>query len=128
MIFPNGQIITVLRDTPGGVDEWGDSVVASTSRTDIADCAIAPRYSTEPTAVGRNGVIIGLTIFAPYGSDILFTDCIEINGGGTVTETGLPVTPSTATIYTIEGDPSDWANPFTGATPGMEISVKKATG
>lgn len=126
MKFANGQIITILRDTPGGLDQWNDPVPASTSRTDIAGCAIAPRYSNEPTAVGRNGVIVGQTIYAPFGSDILFTDRIEINGGGTVA--GAPVTPATATIYTIEGDPSDWANPFTGATPGMEISVKKATG
>jgi hypothetical protein len=128
MRHPFGSIITVLRDIPGGVDTYGDPTTASTIRTDIAGCGIAPRYSSEPNAVGRNGVVIGLTIFAPYGSDILFTDRIEINGGGTVIATGLPVTPSTASIYTIEGDPADWLNPFTGSTPGMEISVKKAVG
>lgn len=126
MTFAFGTTITILRDTPGGFDEYGDPITSSTSRTDIAGCAIAPRYSNEPDTLGRNGVIVGLTIFAPYGSDILFTDRIEINGGGTVA--GAPVTPLTAKVYLIEGSPENWLNPFTGSTPGMEISVKRAVG
>lgn len=128
MRFPNGQIITVLRDVPGGVDVWGDPTTASTSRTDIAGCAIAPRYSSEPATVGRNGVIIGLSLYAPAGSDILFTDRIEIGGGGTVVATGLPVTPTTAKIYVVEGDAADWVSPFTGWAPGMEIALKLGLG
>lgn len=126
MKFNHGSIVTVLRDVLGGLDQWNDPVVASTSRTDIAGCAVVPRYSSEPVAVGRNGVIIGLTLYVPAGSNILFTDRIEINGGGTVA--GAPVTPTTAKIYAIEGEAADWVNPFTGWKPGMEIALKRAVG
>lgn len=112
MNFPRGTTITVLRDFPGGFDEYGDPITSTTTRTDIAGCAIAPRYSSEPNAPGRNGVIVGLTIFAPYGSNILFTDRIEIAG----------------VVYLVEGSPENWKNPFTGSTPGMEIAVKRAVG
>lgn len=112
MRHPYGQTITVLRDVAGGVDEWGDPATASITRSDIAGCAIAPRYSSEPDALGRNGVIVGLTVFAPYGTDILFSDRIEIAG----------------TVYLIEGSPENWLNPFTGSTPGMEISLTRGVG
>ena len=112
MTFPFGTTITVLRDSPGGFDEHNDPISSSTTRTDIAGCGVAPRYSSEPSTLGRNGVIVGLTIFAPYGSDILFTDRIEIAG----------------VVYLVEGTPENWLNPFTGSTPGMEIAVKRAVG
>ena len=112
MSFAFGTTITVLRDVAGSVDAYGDPSTASTTRIDIAGCGVAPRYSTEPNTLGRNGVIVGLTIFAPYGSDILFTDRIEIAG----------------VSYLVEGSPENWKNPFTGSTPGMEIAVKRAVG
>lgn len=107
-----GQTVTILRDVPGGVDQWNDPVPASTSRTDIAGCAVHPRYSTEPTAVGRNGVVIGQTILAPYGSDILFTDRIEIAG----------------VVYLVEGEGGNWKSVHTGTEFGMEIAIKRAVG
>lgn len=126
MSFANGSIVTVLRDVPGGLDQWNDPVPASISRTDIAGCGIAPRYSSEPTVVGRQGVIVGLTLYVPAGTDILFTDRIEINGGGTVA--GAPVTPTTAKIYVVEGEAADWTNPITGTKFPTEIALKRATG
>lgn len=112
MRFPFPTTITVLRDVAGGVDAWGDPVPASTSRTDIADCAVYPRYSSEPTALGRNGVVVGQTILAPYGSDILFTDRIEIAG----------------IVYVVEGEGGNWKSVHTGTEFGMEIAVKRAVG
>lgn len=112
MTFAFGTTITVRRDSPGGFTAEGDPVSGTTADTAIAGCAIAPRMSSEPTERGRQGVIIGLTVYAPFGSDILFTDTILI-----------------ATVeYRIEGDPADWSNPFTGATPGMEIALTRAVG
>lgn len=112
MRFAFGKTITILRDSPGGLDEGNDPVASTTTSTDIAGCGIAPRYSSESIEKGRNGVIIGFTIFAPYGSDIFFTDRIKIDG----------------VVYLIDGDPANWSNPFTGSTPGMEIAVKRAVG
>lgn len=112
MTFPHGTTVTVLRDSPGGFDAYGDPITSTTAETNIPNCAVAPRFSTEPTERGRQGVIVGLTVYAPFGSDVLFTDRLEIAG----------------VEYVIEGTPGSWSNPFTGSTPGMEIAVKRAVG
>lgn len=112
MRHPFGSTVTVLRDSPGGTDAYGDPIASTTSRTNLLGCAVAPRYSTEPTERGRLGVVIGLSVYAPPGSDVLFTDRLEIAG----------------VVYAIEGEPGDWVNPFTGSAPGMEIAVKRAVG
>jgi len=55
---------------------------------------------------------VGLSIYAPIGSDILFTDLLQVRGQ----------------VYMVEGDPADWVSPFTGWAPGMEIALKRAVG
>jgi hypothetical protein len=110
--FTFGRPVTVLRDTPGGFDPYGDPVTSTTIRTLIEACAIAPRYSTEPTERGRQGVIVGLSVYAPAGSDITSTDRLEIDG----------------ITYVIDGEPAEWVNPFTGSWPGLEVAVRRATG
>lgn len=112
MTFAFGTSITVRRDSPGGFDVYGSPVAGTTTETVITGCAVAPRYSTESTERGRQGVIVGLTVFAPFGSDILYTDRIVV----------------ASVEYRIEGEPASWANPFTGSTPGMEIALTRAVG
>lgn len=111
MDFTYGETITVMPGPPG-TDSYGDPLPITRTGGDITGCAVAPRYSTEPTERGRQGVIVGLSIYAPTGSDILFTDLIEVRGQ----------------VYMVEGDPGDWVNPFTGWAPGMEIALKRAAG
>lgn len=111
MRFHYGSTITVLRDTPGALSADGDKTV-TTTRTDIAGCAVAPVKSTETIVLGRDGLAIDLTVFAPYGSDILFTDRIEI--------AGIP--------YAIDGTPFNWQSVFTGKKFGMEIHLQRRTG
>lgn len=112
MRFPFGTTITVLRDSPGGFDEYGDPITSTTTRTDIAGCAVAPRKSSEPQVLGRNGVVIDFTVFVPAGSDILFTDRIEIAG----------------LVYNIDGIPAEWIQPMTGTVFPTEISLQRAVG
>lgn len=112
MRFPFGKTITVLRDSPGGLDKHNDPVASTTASATIAHCGVAPRYSSEPNTLARNGVIIGFTIFAPSGSDIIYTDRIKIDG----------------LVYDIEGEPANWSSPFTGTEFGMEFAVKRAIG
>lgn len=112
MTFPFGTTITVLRDSPGGLDDYNNPVTSTTTSTDIVGCAVAPSGSTEPAALGRNGLVVDLTVFVPAGSDILFTDRIKIAG----------------VVYSIDGDPADWSNPFTGTVFPTELALQRAVG
>ena len=112
MTLAFGTTVTILRAAPGGFDAYGDPIVSVTERTDIDGCGVAPRYSTEPTERGRQGVIIGLSVYAPSGSDIVSTDRLEIDG----------------LTYVVDGEPAEWINPFTGSRPGLEVAARRATG
>lgn len=111
MWFAHGETVTVL---PGsvGTDADGEPVPDTRTGGDIERCAIAFRYSTEPTARGRNGVIVGLTVFAPFGSDITSTDSLMIRGNR----------------YVVDGEPAEWRSPFTGWEPGIEVAARRAEG
>ena len=110
-MFANSETVTVLPG-PTTFDAYGDPIASTRVGGDIAGCAVAPRYSTEPTVRGRQGVIVGLSIYAPAGSDILSTDSLRVRGD----------------IYVVEGDPAEWVSPYTGWAPGMEVAVKRAVG
>lgn len=111
MMFAHGETVTVV---PGsiGSDNNGDPIPDTRTGGAIAGCGIAPRYSTEPTERGRQGVIVGLTVYAPAGSDILSTDSLTVRGG----------------TYVVDGEPAQWRSPFTGWAPGIEVAVRKAVG
>jgi hypothetical protein len=112
MRHPHGQTVTIVRAVPGGTDVYGDPIPGTVTRIDVPGTAVASRYSTEPTERGRQGVIVGLTIYPPANSGFLFTDQVEVKGA----------------LFDVEGDPGEWENPFTGDTPGMEIALKRAVG
>lgn len=111
MAFANGETVTVIPGPPAA-DQYGDPLPITRVGGDIPGCAVAPRYSTEPTARGRQGVIVGMSIYAPAGSDILSTDLLRVRGD----------------VYVVEGEPAEWVSPFTGWAPGMEVAVKRAVG
>ena len=111
MRHPHGQTVRAIPGPPG-VDKYGDPLPITRVPFDVPGCAVAPRYSTEPTVRGRQGVIVGLTIYPPADSGFLYTDQVEVRG----------------VLYDIEGDPAEWENPFTGDTPGDEIALKRAVG
>lgn len=111
-MFSRGEVVTILRDAPGGFDAYGDPVTSTTTRIPVTGCAVAPRYSTEPTVRGHVGVIIGLSWYIPAGVSVLYTDRAEIAG----------------VVYLIEGEPGAWVNPFTGHDFGFEVALKRAVG
>ena len=112
MTFPHGQTVTVLRSSPGGFDAYGDPITSTTTETDIGGCAVADGDSYEPTARGREGVVVDKTLYAPFGSDILFTDRIISDG----------------VEYRIEGSPALWQQPMTGTRFGMTVALVRAVG
>lgn len=96
------------RDRYGGaVRDWDNAV-----RVEIDGCAVSPRFTPEDTANGRQGVIIGLTIYAPPAADVVPTDRIVVRGD----------------TYDIDGQPGDWTNPYDGRSRGVEFALKRVEG
>lgn len=107
-----GERVTRLRatledDRYGGENKnWSDP-----DELNIDGCAIAPRPQGEVTD-GREGVIIGWTVYAPAGSDIEPTDRLRIRD----------------VDHEVDGDPGEWRSPFTGTRKGLEIRTRRVEG
>lgn len=108
-----GRPVTRIRLTPGGFDADGDPVESTGSQLVIADCLVAPRTEDgESRAPGRHGVIVGLTLYAPLGSDIARTDLFDIDGER----------------WAVEGEPGVWTPPWPSAPGGIEVALRRAVG
>lgn len=105
-------MVVRVRSAPGGTDEYGDPVASTTSRTTLAEAFVAPRETSEIVNRGRAGVIVGLTLFAPYDTDLVYTDQIEVDG----------------VLYDIEGEPGRWRNPHTDWEAGIQAALVRASG
>lgn len=108
-----GETITRLRGT-ATEDRYGDEVFdwSDPAELDIDGCAIAPRESAEDGADGRQAVIVGLTIYAPAGADVLPSDRLRVRGDD----------------HEVDGEPGVWTNPWTGVTAGVEIRTRRVDG
>jgi hypothetical protein len=105
-------VIVRVRGNPGGVDEYGDPVSGTEDRVTLIDAFTAPRESGDLSARGRQGVIVGQMLFAPYDTDIRYTDQIEVDG----------------VLYDIDGEPGRWRNPFSGWEAGIQVALVRASG
>lgn len=103
--------ISRVRSTPG-FDVYGDPIAGSASTVTIDGAFTAPRSSDDNDDRGRQGVIVGLSLFAPYGTDLLFTDQVMVDGE----------------LYDIDGEPGKWRNPLTTWEAGIEVALKRAVG
>lgn len=105
-------MVNVVRVRESGTDEYGDPIEGTPTRLTIRGCIRAPRTTSEIEDRGRQGVIVGETLYAPPRADILATDQIEIDG----------------VLFNIEGQPGVWQNPFTGWKPGLEVALTRGEG
>ena len=108
-----GETITRLR-AGTATDRYTNEIKDWTDpeELEIDNVAVAPRQSSEDTAAGREGVIIGLTLYAPAGSDIEAVDRVVVRG-----ET-----------YEVDGEIAEWTNPYSSVARGVEINVKRVEG
>lgn len=113
-----GRTVVRVRRLPGGTDPYGDPVEGTEDRLEISRCAVAPRRTStegERQYAGRftrDGLVIGLDLFAPYDADITHDDQIEIDG----------------VLYDVEGEPGRWESPYTGRRPGLVVELRRAEG
>lgn len=104
--------MAVVRLRPPGTDKYGDLLGGEPSEQTIAGAFTAPRLSTDIGDRARDGTVVGLTLFAPYGSDIVRTDLIKVGDDE----------------FRIDGDLGDWSSPLTDWRPGLTANLVRAVG
>lgn len=109
--------ISRRRLATAGTDAYGDPIPGSPATTEIVGAFVAPRVSNDIDGPGRAGVIVGLTLFTPYGTDLRSTDEIVISGEGANDGT-----------YRIEGHPGDWKNPWSQWQAGQSTALVRVEG
>lgn len=106
-----GSNATIVRLRGRSLDNLGEPTGTDT-RTTLADCFVAPRSSTTIDDQGRGGAVVGLSLSGPYGTDLLHTDRVEVDG----------------TVYDIEGEPGQWKHPTTTWEAGFEVALQRSQG
>jgi hypothetical protein len=101
--------VTVVRSA--GHDRMGDPIGVDTEH-ELVDAVVAPRTSSDTAERARNGVVVGLVVYAPPGSDVLRSDRIRYDGE----------------LYDIDGDVGVWASPFGPAADGVELALRRGEG
>jgi hypothetical protein len=105
-----------VRRTPGGRDAYNDPIPSGETRVAITGCAIAPRSEPEPDERGRNGTIVGLTLYAPLGADLVSTDLIQVDLN------------DPKDLHEIEDEVGQWSHPDDPAHGGLVAALKRARG
>lgn len=101
-----------LRAAVDGTDRYSNEVKGEPARLMIAGAGVAPRTSSDIGGDGRTGVIVGLTLLAPFGTDIVHADQFEVDG----------------VLYEIDGDAGSWESALTGWEAGVEVALKRVVG
>lgn len=114
--LPSGDTVTILRPGAPTRDGYGNDVPGPPTEIPVPGCGIAPRDGTGAGANedvdARDTVITGLTLYAPYGTDIRATDQIRVAGD----------------LYEVDGLPGSYRSPFTGSTGPVVAALKLVTG
>lgn len=106
MALAFAETVTITRQI---TDSHGDHTDGA-SHTQ-GGCAVWPTTSTE-TVFGQDTVVWGLTVLMPPGADVLSTDTVIVRG----------------VTYLVNGEPSLYKSPLTGAEAGIEVLLKTESG
>lgn len=107
-----GETVTILRAGTPTTDRYGNPIPGVDARTDIEGCAVAPRLAGDITDQGRQGVIVGTTVYFPAGTDVRASDRLEVRGEE----------------HKILGDPGRWVSPFEAVERGVEVATERVEG
>lgn len=111
MQYAHPVTITVERTADDPVT--GDPDPESTTTHTVDGCALAPRTSTEEQELGTQ-VVVGLTLFAPFGADIVSADIVWL--------------PDDPEPWEVDGERGDWRSPFTDWHAGAQIALARHRG
>lgn len=108
------ETATILRAADGGSDRYGNAVEdwADATETEVEVLGWAPRGDSEERADGRQGGVDTGVLYVPSGTDVTTTDRVLFRG----------------VTYRVDGTPTDWRNPYTGSTPGLEVNLRRVDG
>ncbi|GAA2108182.1 hypothetical protein [Streptomyces synnematoformans] len=114
--LPHGETVTVVRPGPPTQDEYGNDLPGVPTETEVAGCGIAPRDGNgaggNEITDARDTVIIGLTLYAPAGTDLRATDQVRVGG----------------ILYDIDGEPGWFTSPFTGSFGPVVAALERVSG
>lgn len=108
--------MTITRIRTAEPDDLGDTP-GEPDRHVLQGAFTAPRTSSDVDGPGRDGQVIGLTLFMALDDDVVPTDQIEIDGQGVDDGT-----------YKILGGIGRWEHPQTGWKPGQTAALERASG
>lgn len=108
--------ISRVRVTEGYDPELG-ATATDGATVAVPGAFVAPRVSDEVSGVGRSGVVVGLSLFAPYDADVLAADAIVVAGEG-----------ASDGRYRIVGEVGPWRHPMTGWEAGITAALERAAG
>lgn len=134
MNFRYGATVTILRG--GGYDPDTGDRIDYTEEIEVPGCFWAPRtQGAGPSSGsvdnrGRQGVIEGLTLYAPYGAPIRHDDRVRLPIGAPLDGPYYGVTDygDEGEVWEIDGEPGPWKNPITGRQHGMEVAIRRSAG
>jgi hypothetical protein len=106
-----GETVTILRPGPPTQDEYGNDVPGPPTEIPVPGCGVAPQQSSELTQA-RDTVTAGLTLYAPWGTDLRPTDKVRVRG----------------IVYDVTGEPGGFRSPFTGSTGPVVATLERVTG
>lgn len=114
--LPHGETVTLVRPGPPTQDEYGNDVPGPSTETPLPGCGVAPRDGNSSAGnedtKGRDQVIVGLTLYAPPGTDLRPTDRVRIGG----------------VLYEVEGEAGAFRSPFTGSSGPVVAALERVTG
>lgn len=114
--LPHGETVTIVRPGPPTQDEYGNDVPGAPTEVPLPGCGIAPRDGSgagnDELTQARDTVIVGLTLYAPFGTDLRATDKVRVG----------------AVLYEVQGQPGSFTSPFTGSTGPVVAALELVTG
>lgn len=112
-MFPYGETVTRKRGQKVS-DGYGGEVIDWSLPTDDITfrAAMAPRTEGDITSAGRAGVVVGYTLYYPFGVDVGFEDRIDTQYG----------------LFEIDGEPGPWRQPDTGWEAGATAALRRVVG
>ncbi|MER7794903.1 hypothetical protein [Streptomyces sp. NPDC097640] len=115
--LPHGETVTIVR--PGaaaGYDEYGAGIPGPSEEIPVPGCGVAPRDGNaaggNEQTQARDTVIIGLTLYAPAGTDLRPTDKVRVAG----------------ILYEVDGQAGVFRSPFTGSSGPVVAALERVTG